>query len=188
MTPLWVPLVVAAAGLVGTLGGVWLTQRRADRREEVAWNRERERERERWEREDERERARWEREDAARTFDHRRDAYTEFYESLRDMAFAAYNHGMGLRDEEELGEWQLPTYQKLQHLHVYATPAVAEAAGDAYSAAWHWGANTAFGRDDAAFYERQDQYDSTEDELLARVRADLSIPDGLVGPGGRSSS
>jgi hypothetical protein len=105
-TPLWVPLVVAGLGLAGTIGGtiggVMIAQRRSDRREELNWNREREREKERWARED-----------VARTFDHRRDAYSDFYESLREMALTAYNHGMGLRDEEELGEWQLPTYQKL---------------------------------------------------------------------------
>lgn len=69
-TPLWVPLVVAGLGLLGavcgTIVGVLITQRRSDRREQVAWNRERERERERWARED-----------AMRTFEHR--AYERFY-------------------------------------------------------------------------------------------------------------
>src|SRR6476469_10864229 len=71
-TPLWVPLTVAVIGLiatiVGTISGVIITQRRSDRREKVAWERERERERERWARED-----------AARTFDLRRESYIEFY-------------------------------------------------------------------------------------------------------------
>jgi hypothetical protein len=92
-TPLWVPLVVAGLGLLGTItgtiGGVLIAQRRSDRREATNWNRERERERERWARED-----------AARTFAHRREAYSDFYESLREMAFKAYNHGMGLSDED----------------------------------------------------------------------------------------
>lgn len=168
-TTLWVPLTVAALGflatIVGTLGGVVLAQRRSDRRDDTNWNRERERERERWERED-----------ATRTFDHRREAYTGFYESLREMAFDAYNHGMGLRDDRELGEWQLPTFRKLQHLRLYATPVVAEAADAAYSAAWRWGHGTRFGRDDDQFYERQDEYDEAQWELLALIRADLSIP------------
>jgi hypothetical protein len=42
-TPLWVPLVVAALGVVGvvagTIGGVIITQRRSDRREALAWER-----------------------------------------------------------------------------------------------------------------------------------------------------
>ncbi len=59
-TPLWVPLVVAVIGLVativGTIVGVIITQRRSDRREKIAWERER-----------------WAREDAARTFELRRE-------------------------------------------------------------------------------------------------------------------
>lgn len=51
-TPLWVPLVVAALAVLGTLGGVYVTQRRSDRREAIAWIREPQRERERWARED----------------------------------------------------------------------------------------------------------------------------------------
>lgn len=87
-TPLWVPLVVAGIGVLGTLvgaiGGVLVTQRRSDRREEVVWQREREREQQRWARED-----------AARTFERRLEAYSEFYEYLRRMALQAYDHGNG---------------------------------------------------------------------------------------------
>ena len=62
-----VPLVVAGLGLIGTafgaLGGAWLTQRRADRREELNWN---------WDLE--LEQARCAREDTART-------YVDFYQA-----------------------------------------------------------------------------------------------------------
>lgn len=64
-TPLWVPLFVAGLGLLGTivgaLGGVVITQRRSDEREQAAWDREMQRER-------------WSREDEARTFEQRREA------------------------------------------------------------------------------------------------------------------
>ncbi|MDQ2790066.1 MAG: hypothetical protein M3Y73_10250 [Actinomycetota bacterium] len=44
-TPLWVPLLVAVLGLLGTgggaLAGVLITQRRSDRRETAAWTCER---------------------------------------------------------------------------------------------------------------------------------------------------
>jgi hypothetical protein len=77
------------------------------------------------------------REDVARTFEHRRGAYVDFYEALRDMIFLIYNHGMGLSDEpedqvddepgdDEFGtlpfDFQLTTFRKLQHLRLYAAP------------------------------------------------------------------
>jgi hypothetical protein len=90
-TLLWVPLVVAGIGLlgtiVGTISGVLITQRRSDRREATAWERERVRERELWARED-----------TVRNFEARRDAYVSFYEALRKMARTAYDHGMGLSE------------------------------------------------------------------------------------------
>jgi hypothetical protein len=71
--PLWVPLVVAVLGLIGTAGGaiagVVITQRRSDARDRAAWKRERER---------------WVREDAARTLDLRREAYIEFYAANKE--------------------------------------------------------------------------------------------------------
>src|SRR6266568_4922156 len=120
-TSTWLPLLVAALGIVGTVGGtvtgVVLTQRQASRRDAITWARERERERERWARED-----------ADRTFSNRRDTYVDFYESLRDMAFLVYNFGMGLVEEPDGDDgrlpfdFQLPTFRKLQHLRIYATP------------------------------------------------------------------
>lgn len=172
-TPLWVPLVVAALGLtgavLGTIGGVLITQRRSDRREALAWERQREREREAWARED-----------AARTFEHRRQAYSDFYEALRAMARRVYDHGLGIGDDEqeELPEgWQFPAFQRLQHLQMYATPSVSVKATEAYSAVWHWGHNTKRGRDDALFYDAQDTADDAEIALLQAVRGDLAIPD-----------
>lgn len=93
-TPLWVPLAVAGLGLLGTisagLGGVWLTQRRADKREAASWAREAEREQ-----------ARWEREDAARTFEFRRSAYLDLYRA----AFADFILSMTYMGEAtQLGE------------------------------------------------------------------------------------
>jgi hypothetical protein len=106
-TPVWVPLLVAGLGIAG----VFFTQWRSDKRESATWARDRRRERERWARED-----------AARTFDHRRDAHVDFYESLREMARSAYNFGTGLTDALALAvDWQLPTFRKLQHLRTYAS-------------------------------------------------------------------
>jgi hypothetical protein len=168
-TPLWVPLVVAGIGvlgtILGTLGGVLIAQRRSDRREDLAWTRQQEREREQWEREDQ-----------ARTFEHRREAYADFIESLRQMAVRVYDHGMGLSPDQEFGEWQLPTFRRLQHLRLYATPSVPDAANEAYTAAWWWGHGKYNDADDQ-YHEAQELYDSAEDVLMMLVRADLSIPD-----------
>ena len=172
-TRLWVPLAVAALGLLSTLVGVLLTQRRSDRRENTSWKRERERERERWARED-----------AARTFEHRREAYADFYESLRQTALAAYNHGMGLgdhADDGQLGEgWQTATYRKLQHLRLYGSSVVDAAASEAYSAAWWWGFKTDWGKADHGFYEHQERYDVGAEELLLALRRDLGVPEDAI--------
>lgn len=173
-TPLWVPLVVAGLGVIatvcGTLAGVLVTQRRSDRREAVGWERERDRERERWARED-----------ALRTFDHRRSAYESFYESLRGMALMAYNHGLGLspepRDQTLPEGWQTGASNALQHLTLYATPRVYDAASVASNAAWRWGHATTHGQGDDAFYDRQLAYDAAELELLDVMRLDLGIPE-----------
>jgi len=68
-TPLWVPLVVAAFGLVSTMVGIVVTQVMPNRRERASWQRDTDRE--------------WQREDEALTFEHRRIAYVEFFEALR---------------------------------------------------------------------------------------------------------
>ena len=110
-TPLWVPLVVTALGFVGIV----VTQFIANRRERKNWDRERKRERERWSREDQ-----------ARTFEHRRAAYVEFYESLRSMQGRVYSHGSedayGPPELEE--DWGLDAWEKLQVLELYPTPRI----------------------------------------------------------------
>lgn len=183
-TPLWVPLVVAGIGLVGTIvgtvAGVLIAQRRSDRREAEAWERERERERERWARED-----------LLRNFDHGRDAYTSFYETLREMARTAYDHGMGLSEPpaaDDAGElpfeWNMPAARKHESLRVYASPEVLAAADDAYNACWQWGHYTRHGNDDETFYDRQDEFNAAELVLYDAIRRDLGLT-GVIGQDGR---
>jgi hypothetical protein len=182
-TPLWVPLVVAGVGLVGTIigtvSGVLITQRRSDRREAAAWERERARERDLWARED-----------AQRNFEARRTACVTFYEILREMARTAYDHGMGLSKppkkeaEGELPfEWNQAAAKKLEHCRIYASPEVLVAADAAYNACWAWGHLTRFGNDDADFYDRQEIYHDRELILYDSIRRDLGlagvIQDGL---------
>jgi hypothetical protein len=133
-TPLWVPLVVAALGLAATLVGVMITQRRADKREAVAW-----------EREQERERARWSREDAAQTFEHRRIAYVSFYHAVSEMGESIHRHHAAVQNENmpvdsHLPEgWQSAADDDLELLELYATPTVATLAREARQACWDWG-------------------------------------------------
>jgi hypothetical protein len=172
-----VPLAVAGVGVVGTaagtVAGVLITQRRSDAREAVTWTRQREREADGWARED-----------AARTFEHRRTAYEEFYKSLRAMSLRAYNHGMGLgpepesEDEGELPEgWQLPTYELLQHVRLYGTATTYRASSEAYSAVWWWGYKTRYGHDNGQFYDGHERADETETVLTEAIRADLAVSD-----------
>jgi hypothetical protein len=167
-TPLWVPLVIAVLGVLGsvcgTIAGVVITQRRSDRREE-----------ERWARERERERASWAREDARRTFEERRDCYVEFEEHLRSTALSVYNAGYELGPQLEFN-WQFPLYQRLLRLRVFATEEARAAADDAYNAVWRWGhAEASVGED--AFHEGEHSYDTAAAEYLSVIRRDLGVED-----------
>lgn len=173
-TPLWVPLVVAGIAVVGTLlagiSGAWFTRRWSDQREDRAWDRERQRERERWARDDE-----------ARTFEHRRAAYEDFYTAVKALADLAYNYGQGLTGSDEPWpdvDWEPEALEKLHRLEFYADRPVAAAAWDAYNAAWSWGAhgNPSKPRD-PAFRERQQTYHDAETKMLTLMRNYLSIPE-----------
>ena len=165
-TPLWVPLVVAALGLVSTVVGIVVTQIMANRRERASWQRDTDREQQRWQREDQ-----------ARTFEHRHTAYVEFYEALRAMMLRVYDHGMGLSDEgKELPEgWQNDAAEAVRRLEVYAAPDVSTRAIAAYDATWRWGQATRHGQDDQGFYDNQAVADATQIQLLEEIRTDLHV-------------
>lgn len=169
------PLVVAAIGVLGTIGGgvagVLITQQRADRRDETAYLREREREHDRWEREDD-----------ARTFEYRREAYAECYEAVKVLAKTAYDKCYGfieLEDGELPFDWHMEAFAALQRVAIYGTHAVTEAANTAYGKAWSWGHYGKYDDpDDEKFFELQESYDDAEVELLMQIREDLAIPGG----------
>jgi hypothetical protein len=156
-TPLWVPLLVAALGLIatvsGTLMGAWVTAVRADRREDLRWERERAKEREAWARED-----------AQRTFEQRRTCYIEFEECLRSTALCIHNAGYSLGPALEFN-WQFPLYERLLRLRVFASPEVAEAADSAYNALYRWG-NGPVTIDSPAYHDREESYDAAQAEYL----------------------
>lgn len=168
-TPLWLTLIVALLSPGGALLGVWVTQRRADRRDDATFARELARERERWAREDQ-----------ARTFEHRRAAYIEYYEALRRMSIDVHNHGYGLSDGDEGGElpfgWQTDAWEKLQHVELYASPRTAQLAHNAYSTTYRWGDNARRGSWGPTYHEDEDVAGAAKEQLLESIRTDLKVP------------
>jgi hypothetical protein len=176
-TPLWVPLVVAGIGVLGTLAagiaGVLITQSRSDKRDTKTWDRERKREQERWSRED-----------RVRTFDHRREAYTDYFENIKAMARRAQQSTRSDPPTELHPDWFEPTFLSLNRLLVFGSAAVAEAAGAAYSACWSWGTRQGIGLNlageviDSHYWEGT--YNNLEAALLHAIRDDLQIPGGRL--------
>ncbi|WP_433273998.1 hypothetical protein ACQPZA_24095 [Pseudonocardia xinjiangensis] len=152
--PIWVPLIVAGLGVlgtvVGTLAGVLVTQRRSDRRERESWERERVRERELWVRDD-----------MLRTFEQRRDAYADFYSSLRIAYLAVIGIG-----EERADGWERELERKYDKLRLYASPEVFRAADEAFTEC----RLLASGRGSAQ------EYDDLEDAFIEAVRRDIGVP------------
>lgn len=162
MTQWWVPLAAAVIAVLGTLAGVFITQRWSVQREDARWERERDREREAWARED-----------AARTFEQRRQVYIDLYTTLQVEA-ARVERGL-IRALVEEG----PLPDKLGSLLVYSTPQTEEAATRAYFALGAW-VNRALESSDPLDDQReeQDAYDDAAHELLDAIRNDLGVPGG----------
>jgi hypothetical protein len=102
VTPFWVTVLVAGLGVAGTVTGVIITQRWADSREcrlrEIDRNREQER---------------WAREDQVRTFDHRREAYTDYFENLKAMAQQASRANRSDSSRALEAKWFEPSFLSL---------------------------------------------------------------------------
>ncbi len=165
------PLVVGVLGLLGTLGGVVITQRRSDRRE-----------RETREAERERERARWAREDEYRTFEERRLAYEGFYIASREVVRL-------LSDSTKLAiqrasppernwpdDWDRAAETALYRLHMYATPEVHVAADALWSViiSWEWELRSG---DLDAGVDAHEEYMDEHANLVIAMRRDLRVPD-----------
>jgi hypothetical protein len=123
-------LIGVIGTLVGTLGGVLITQRRSDDREQAAWDREIQRERERWSREDE-----------ARTFGQRRDAYIGFYEALGQV-LSRINHQFDPAPVEPVPfspGWDYSMYSQLQRVEIYGSESLVQMAQRAFEVVTAWG-------------------------------------------------
>ncbi len=164
-TPLWVPILVAAMGLFGTVaagvGGVLLTQRHTARREKVAYEREREREHERWARDDQ-----------ARTFEHRREAYARFYEELSTLWRKARENAFEIT-EQLPNSWGESAFPKLYELTLYASAEVASIAHKSLENVREIAWISHAGNEDETFRQRQRQHFDLEKSLLNSMRRDL---------------
>lgn len=158
----WLSIVLALTTVLGTLGGVVITQRASVRRDKAQreWTREMER-------------GRWAREDALRTFEQQRSCYIEFEEHLRSAALDVYYTGYGPASRLD-DDWKAATYQSLLRLQIFATPEVSKAADLAYDALRRWGDQEAVeSRTD--FYNCEHSYDKAHAEYLLVIRRALKI-------------
>lgn len=163
-------------GLVGTVSGgvagIVLTQRRADRREQQAWDREREREQELWARED-----------AARTFEHRREAYIDFSTSVKVLATKVFDMPDDPSDDGLDHEWAVEAFRNLQRLEFYADDELSAAACKTYEAVCEWGVKVAYNEpSDVSVVGIQRRYARADADMLRLMRDRLSIPEGNTEP------
>lgn len=91
--PWWVSLATAALGLVAGLAAAAWTQRRADRREDVRWERERD------DRQDQ-----WRREDSQRWLQHRQQAYARLIAALYEWDAVLRSAGASRKNDAALNE------------------------------------------------------------------------------------
>jgi hypothetical protein len=150
-------LAAFVAGLL-TLGTAVLTQRRADRREDARWNREREREQ-----------TLWAREDAARSYEHRRAAYADFIKGFhrqwKALADATNEESGGRADYQAPPDYLDALRGNLFDIQIFGTENAAKLAGRAFLVLHN---QVAHG--EASPY-------SVLAPLMQQVRRDLSIPD-----------
>jgi hypothetical protein len=166
--PLWVPLVVAILGLIGTGGGaiagVIITQRRSDARDRAAWDRERER---------------WAREDAARTYELRREAYIEFHAAVNRQRAVfidvqrVRHEGFVEPDQSTSDEMERDLRRTQEKVRIYGSPAVVEAAE--YIVTRLMAARSTL-KDEERTARHLSAFARKEAELLREIRADLGIP------------
>ncbi len=177
MTPIWVTFLVAGLGLMGTVGGVLITQRRADKRETAARKLE-----------SDREQQRWKREDAARTFEQRRDAYLSFYHANGQIGRRVHEYLVarihGVDNVEPPPMWVPDAEEKLNALAIYGTQRVMDLANDAQAQyrkmameaeAWEPEQGT------SPLDDRGDQWFAARHNMLQVMREELGIPQDETG-------
>ncbi len=138
-----------------------LTQRRADRREDARWQRERDREQ-----------ALWAREDAARSYEHRRTAYVDFIKEFNyrwnvsvEVEVEVEVEVQGFPNGDPPEDFFVPVYDLLTPIEIFGTREAAKLAREAFQVL----ADRAFTKQGLP----PDVLRPFQDE----IRRDLSIPD-----------
>ncbi|MGV0804813.1 hypothetical protein [Mycolicibacterium setense] len=166
-------LIGVAGTLLGTIGGVLITQLMPNRRETAAW-----------EREVKRERARCEREDRARTFEFRREAYVGYFRAVADESMESWQYIIDVHVDGE--ERELPHHSAVQDaadlLVVYGSPRVRDLAEAARKKAWEFRREATKPDLDLGpeINQLQDRVDVALSKLLDAIRDELGVPTGTV--------
>ena len=152
-----VALVVAALGIAGTLGGVWLTQCRADRREDLNWARQ----------------------ETARTYEFRRTAYVDFYQAAVDHGQQTFRyvvdvHIDGEQNREPPGVGTL--HEAFDAIQIYGSPRIRELAKKTQTVAYQFRWDAQQPDFDMEMKKRQDDWDAALTHLLDAIREELGVP------------
>jgi hypothetical protein len=157
-------LVTGGFSILGTLSGVWLSQRAAAKREAVSWAREVQREKDKWEREDQ-----------ARTFEQRRTAYVEFYE-LVEATWTSVNQWISWGEERPdlqlRPDWDHELWDKLSAVRIYGSEAVYASALRAFELVEAWHSHSGPSRNDESL---DIQAGAAKNRLLAAIRRELGV-------------
>jgi hypothetical protein len=181
-TPIWVPILVAGLGLVGTalgaIGGVLITQRRADKRENLAFKRD-----------EERERRHWEREDTAKTFELRRDAYVDFYRAAVADRLETRSYLIDVQVGGQPGREPLKArslQDELDLVKIYGSPTVIAFAQAAQAACWSYRRDAELNEQKVTTDNDIEGQDHASDGslryLLAAIRQELGVPNDELPP------
>lgn len=163
---IWAPIVVALFGNAVAIVIVLLSNHQAVQREEA-----------RQDREDARLKllrhdARVQRagDDQRRVIELRKDYYIDLYREFRKTSLAVHNAGYEIGPKLEFG-WNLPMYEALIRLRVFASDAAYQAASEANTRLWRWGDSHEGGFES----DLEIAYDEALESYLRAVRHDLGI-------------
>jgi hypothetical protein len=99
----------------------------------------------------------------------RQGPYVECFQEYRKAALVI--HAAGYAQADLPIDWQLPAYEALLQLEVFAEWETRVAARAAYSALFHWGFTGPFNYES----EQEQAFDAARDAFLVAIRHDLGI-------------